>query len=225
MLRVWRVTTPRCDVVCFGSTRLRSTPSMSSMSGLPSGGARRRSNLTDATGPVKPKQQPTASASSSSSSATPVTSKRKVGRMERLIRERGVPFAIYWYVFVEAVTIVLAIGFQYNIIGTGDLVAWLKYVGLGSYVDIERHAGRHATILGYEVSARMAMNYCVASACVAICTPLTMGFCAYTLPGVMTVCRAIKPWGRTSKPSIPKAPAAAPTASDKTSKLTSSGGK
>lgn len=129
-----------------------------------------------------------------------------------MARERGLAFALYLFIFGEAVTLFVTYLLHFDILGSGDVVAWLNWAGLDKLVDLNKYAGKHVTLFGFELSVRLLTNYGIANVAVIPVFPLEIAFCAYTLPYLITAARALKFWkGRGTK--IPKAPQAEAAAS------------
>lgn len=131
-------------------------------------------------------------------------------RFTRMLRGRGVAFTLYFYFVAEVLALFFTYLLHMDILGAGDVVAWLDWIGISKWFDIDRYAGKHVTIFGYTLSARLLLNYGIASTMLVPATPLELAFCAYTLPWVLRVTAPLKFWKKTS--SLPKAPPAAPAA-------------
>jgi hypothetical protein len=129
------------------------------------------------------------------------------GKFTRLAREKGIGYAIYLYVFGEAISILVTYLLHYDVLGAGDVMSWLNWIGLGSWVDIDKAGSKHTTIFGYEVSVRLLTNYGIANVVGIPLFPLEVAFCAFTFPLVVRTARRLKFWKSAS--NIPKAPQAA----------------
>lgn len=173
---------------------------------------KKKSTISDATA------QETQKASDKGSSAKVAAEPHNRSRFWRMVREKGLPFAAYVYILGELCTLFITYLLHCDIIGAGDAVEWLKWIGLERLVDLDRQAGRHVHIFGYEVSARLGANYFIASIIAIPIFPVQLAFCSYTLPAVMAACRALKIWKRKSI-QVPKAPAAGPTTASMQTKL------
>lgn len=148
------------------------------------------------------------SSTNNSSSAKAAGGKKPgtFGKFTKLAREKGIGYAIYLYVFGEAISILITYLLHYDILGAGDVMSWLSYIGLGSWVDIDKAGSKHTTIFGYEVSVRLLTNYGIANVVGIPLFPLEVAFCAFTFPFVLRATRRLKFWK--SANNIPKAPQA-----------------
>lgn len=168
-------------------------------------GAGRRSKASISQAVAAPAAE--AAGASATPAADATAKKSMMGKFTKLAREKGLGYALYLYVFGEAISILITYLLHFDILGAGDVLAWLNWMGLGSLVDLDNAGSKHTTIFGYEVSVRLLTNYGIANVFGIPLFPLEVAFCAVTYPYALNAVRRLKFWK--SRPSkIPKAPQA-----------------
>eukprot|EP00760_Papus_ankaliazontas_P013212 PhM_4_TR15663/c1_g1_i3/m.21255 len=135
----------------------------------------------------EPKQQ---------AAGTPVTTettttKKAPHGLFGLIREYGVPLAIYYFVLNETCVVGITAGLHYGWFGGADIVRVLDYVGAGSYVDLDK-MNHHISFGPFSVSAKLATNFGLATAFMSLWTPVQLPFCIATLPYIKRAVRFSK---------------------------------
>lgn len=121
------------------------------------------------------------------------------------MKEHGFLYAAYVFIFGEVLTLAVTLLLHWDLIGAGDVVSFLKWLGMSS---IESVSNKSVHVFGIELSGRLAMNYGIANVLLIPCFPAELAFCLYTLPMLKRVLGKI-PFGRRRQPlTVPKAPQA-----------------
>eukprot|EP00759_Apiculatamorpha_spiralis_P009524 PhF_6_TR16572/c0_g1_i1/m.25259 len=120
---------------------------------------------------------------SSTTTATDTTKKnfRHMG-FKQLIKEYGLPLAVYYLALNETCVIGITCGLHYGYFGGADVISTLNKIGLASYIDLNKLSSSSMTIGPIEISARLMSNFGLATAFMSLWTPLQIPFCIATLP-------------------------------------------
>lgn len=114
-----------------------------------------------------------------------------------LLRRYGLAFAIYVFVVDEILCLLFACCLHYNWVGTGDVSSLLKMLRIDRWVNVDGALDKSLHLGPFELSARFATNYGVATVLSTALVPLQMAFCLATLPKLMrggaTLRAAIRP--------------------------------
>lgn len=110
---------------------------------------------------------------------------RRHASIRALVRTFGLPLAVYYLLFNETLVVLITYLLHTEAIGAGDIVSFLEYIGLESFVDVRGFSESSRTVLGFEVSGRLVMNFGIATAFMSLWTPIQLPFCVATLPTLM----------------------------------------
>ena len=113
---------------------------------------------------------------------------RRHASLRALIRTYGAPLAVYYLLFNECLVVFITYLLHTEAIGVGDIVSFLEYLGLESYVDVRGFSESSKTVMGVEVSGRLLMNFGIATAFMSLWTPVQLPFCIATLPIILRWC-------------------------------------
>ena len=129
---------------------------------------------------------------------------------KELVKQYGIPLAVFYWVTNESLVALLTYLFHYNYLTTGDVVDGLKYVGLDSLVNIETIHSTSITLWGVEISALFLTNFLVASAVMSLFTPIQVPLCIAVFPYLRNGVRRVL--GRKTTATVAAAVPAAATA-------------
>lgn len=130
--------------------------------------------------------------------------------MWAFIKLHGFPMYLYYWITNEIIVLCLTYLIHYQYIPGSDIIDWLKWLGAGKLVDLDKTMDKSVKAYGVEVSARFLTNFSLASAIMTLFTPIQIPLCLATYPYLRNAIRRVR-----GKPPIGAAftPAATTTSS------------
>jgi len=116
-----------------------------------------------------------------------VETKRAPLSVGNLIKTYGLPLAIYYWVTNEILVCIITYLLHYGYFGGSDVMSLLKSLGLDNYCDFSKIEASSFEVGPVSISARLATNFALASAFMALWTPLQVPFCVVTLPRIKRI--------------------------------------
>lgn len=113
--------------------------------------------------------------------------------LKQIIKQYGIPIALFYWVFNEVLVAIVTYLLHYNYVSQGSVVDFIDAIGFGSWIDT-KILHTHSVRLGpFDISALLITNFLVASAFLALFVPIKLPFCIWLYPKVRNAFRRVFP--------------------------------